>query len=310
MIRLLRSPVVRIGFLAVAVTLAVVALVREWSEVSAALSRLSVAAWLASVPLVLAGLGASMLSWRAVLADLGSPLPVPTAARVYFVGQLGKYVPGSVWPVLAQMEMASDHGVPRRRSAAAFGVSVLLALCTGLLAGCATLPLFPADDIGPARWLGLLAPVFLALLHPAVLNRLLRLLSRLGGGAVATGSLTGRGCLRAGGWVCLAWVCFGAQVAAVALSLGADEPWRAVVLGIGGYTLAWSLGFLVVVAPAGAGVREVALVAALSPLLDRGEAIVAALVSRLLLTAGDLAVAGVAVLGYRSRRAALERAQE
>ena len=31
-----------------------------------------------------------MLAWRALLADLGSPLPLPAAIRVMFIGQLGK----------------------------------------------------------------------------------------------------------------------------------------------------------------------------------------------------------------------------
>jgi hypothetical protein len=42
---------------------------------------------------VIAGLGCMLLAWRTLLADLGSPLPLPAAIRVMFVGQLGKYVP-------------------------------------------------------------------------------------------------------------------------------------------------------------------------------------------------------------------------
>ena len=61
----------------------------------------------------------TMLVWRALMAGVGSPLSVGVASRVLFIGQLGKYLPGSVWPVLAQMELASDHKVPRARTAAA-----------------------------------------------------------------------------------------------------------------------------------------------------------------------------------------------
>jgi uncharacterized membrane protein YbhN (UPF0104 family) len=297
----LRAPAVRVAFLLLAVALAVVALAREWPAVSDALGRLPAWAWAASVPLALAGLLASMLSWRAVLADLGSPLPATAAARVYFVGQLGKYVPGSVWPVLAQMEMASGHGVPRRRSAAAFTVSVVVALSTGLLVACASLPVLPGE-LGGVRWLALLAPLFVVLLVPAVLNRVLGAAMSAGGREATESPLSGRGSARAAGWALAAWLCFGAQVWVVALAFGAEQPLRTLALGVGGYTLAWSAGFLFVVAPAGAGVREVALVAALSPVLGSGEAIAAALLSRVLLTAGDLVAAGVAALGSRGRR--------
>ena len=65
----------------------------------------------------------------------------------------------------------------------------------------------------------------------------------------------------------------------------------------GAYALAWTAGLLVVVAPAGAGVREVALVAALAPVLDRGAGLAVAVLSRVLMTGGDLAwgLAGAAL---------------
>ena len=53
-------------------------------------------------------------------------------------------------------------------------------------------------------------------------------------------------------------------------------------------------------APAGAGVREVVLVALLSPVLGVGAATAVALVSRVLTTAGDLLAAGLAA-GYVRR---------
>lgn len=68
--------------------------------------------------LVLVGLGAQMLSWRSLFAgsEVGVP-PIRVAGRIYYVGQLGKYVPGSVWAVVAQAELGKDHRVPRTRSA-------------------------------------------------------------------------------------------------------------------------------------------------------------------------------------------------
>ena len=104
------------------------------------------------------------MTWRALLADLGSPLPLRAAAKVFFVGQLGKYIPGSVWPVLAQMEMGRDLGVPRPRSAAAFFLTLPIQLATGLLV---TLVTPGWDRFG---WLLLLVPVLLVLLQPKVIN--------------------------------------------------------------------------------------------------------------------------------------------
>ena len=46
------------------------------------------------------GLGATGLAWRAILAGLGSPLPVSAVPPVFFVAQVGKYLPGAIWPYL------------------------------------------------------------------------------------------------------------------------------------------------------------------------------------------------------------------
>ena len=56
---------------------------------------------------------ANLQAWQVLLAGLGSPLRTTTAGRIFFIGQLGKYIPGSVWPILTQMELgAAGQGAP------------------------------------------------------------------------------------------------------------------------------------------------------------------------------------------------------
>ena len=64
--------------------------------------------------------------------------------------------------------------------------------------------------------------------------------------------------------------------------------------------LAWVAGMLVPIAPAGGGVREIVLVAALSPVASRSVALIVALVSRVLMMLADLALA--AWTGFLGRR--------
>ena len=60
---------------------------------------------------VSAGVLLGRLVWRAALAALGTRVAVPDAARIYLVGQLDKYVPGSVVAFLLKMELARSAGV-------------------------------------------------------------------------------------------------------------------------------------------------------------------------------------------------------
>lgn len=289
----------RVGLGLLAVGLGVLAVRDRWHDVRGAAGQLDPTSIGVAAAAVLAGLFATMLSWRAVLADLGSHLPVRAAMRVFFLGQLGKYLPGSVWWLVGQVELAADEGVPRRRTAAAGTVAVLLSLVTGLTVAAILLPVVGLTA-AVRYWPALAAvPVMLLALHPRVINGGLDRVVRLAGRERLEHPLSRRGLFRALTWAFTAWLAFGVHVAVLAADLGASGP-RAVTLAVGGFALAWSVGFVAIVVPAGIGVREAALVAALGPVLAAGPALLVALTSRALLSAADLALAGVAVAA-RSR---------
>ena len=100
-------------------------------------------------------------------------------------------------------------------------------------------------------------------------------------------------------WSCSSWVLYGLQIWLLATRLGAPDG-RTALLAIGGFAFAWSVGFLVVFAPAGAGIRDVLLVAVLGPVLGVGSATAVALVSRALMTGGDLLTAALAAASSRA----------
>ena len=52
---------------------------------------------------------------------------------VYSASQLGKYIPGSVWPVVAQMSLSRRHGITRRSIVAAFVNQLLLLAVTAVV---------------------------------------------------------------------------------------------------------------------------------------------------------------------------------
>ncbi|MET8861562.1 lysylphosphatidylglycerol synthase domain-containing protein [Nonomuraea sp. NPDC004580] len=284
-----RSParrLVRYGFLAVALGFGAWAVIREWDAVVAGFARLSVPALAGSLVAVIAALLGAMLTWRTLLADLGSPLPLRPAAKVFFVGQLGKYIPGTVWPMLAQMEMGRDLGVPRSRSAAAFFLMMPVQLATGLLV---TLVTLGWDRYG---WLLLFIPLLLVLLEPRVVNAVIGFVLRKLKREPLERPLTRRGMLTALAWALAGWVAYGVHLSFVV-------PQGGLVFAIGAFALSWCLGIMTFVIPAGAGVRELAMVAVLAPQLDRGSAIAVALASRIVIIAGDLICAGTAGIAAR-----------
>ncbi|MET8987825.1 lysylphosphatidylglycerol synthase domain-containing protein [Nonomuraea wenchangensis] len=277
-------------FLLVALGFGGWAVAREWDGVVAGFARLSAPALAGSLVAVVAALLGAMLTWRTLLADLGSPLPLRPAAKVFFVGQLGKYIPGALWPVLAQMEMGRDLGVPRARSAAAFFLMMPVQLATGLLV---TLGTLGWDRYG---WLLLALPALLVLLEPKVINAVIAFGLRKLKREPLERPLTRRGMLAALGWALAGWIAYGVHLYFIV-------PQGGLVFAVGAFALSWCLGILTFVVPAGAGVREVAMVAVLAPHVSGGAAIAVALSSRIVIILGDLICAGLA--GITARRSSV-----
>ena len=285
-------------WLSVAVGVAVVVLgtvlvAQRWDEVSVALGTIGWPAALAATVLTTLGVVATAECWRTWLASLGGRPAVWTAHRVFYLTQSGKYVPGSLWPVLAQAALARRYGVSRSAVVVASTLFLLLHVVTGVLVGVLGVGLAAAQT-----WGWLVAPVALLgvlVLAPPVLSRLLRALSTWRP-ALGTASPGWAATARAGALMMLAWACYGT---ATWLLLRPLEPgpqgWgpEGFGLAVGGYALAWVVGFLVVVAPAGVGAREAVVVAVLGPVVGVTEALSVALVSRVALTVADLGLAAL-----------------
>ncbi|WP_425714596.1 lysylphosphatidylglycerol synthase domain-containing protein [Georgenia sp. Z1344] len=295
----LRSPWVRGLFLVAAIGAAVLAVANQWDIVVDSLSQMPW--WIVVVGLLVSVLYvvATMLSWREVLIDLGSRLGLAPAARLFFVSQVGKYLPGGVWNIVAAAEMGKDIDIPRRRSVSGMVVSLLVSIVTGLALAAGAVAFDPAvrSEVGWVVWF---LPVFVVVLLPPVLNRILGVALKLIRRPPLEHPLSARGVLRASSWAIVGWLLAGLQVWLIATAVGLDPTLGTFARAVSGYALAWVVGFLVVIVPAGVGVRESILGIMLAGLLSGGGVLVTILMSRVLLTVVDLALGlGTGVLVRR-----------
>ncbi|HEU5473261.1 MAG TPA: lysylphosphatidylglycerol synthase domain-containing protein [Actinophytocola sp.] len=275
-------------------------LIVRWPEVSGTLLALPLPSVLVSFLLVLAAVLLGPFMWQTVLRDLGTASRTRDASMIFLVGQLGKYVPGSVWSFLVQMELAKAAGITRVRALTASVVATGIGIVASLLSGFLALPVLLVEH-REYLWLFVLLPAGLVLLHPRPLtwlvSRGLRLLRRpplphpLTPGAIA----------RTLGLGLATFVLLGLHLWLLADALGSPGM-RGLMLCTGAMALAMTAGLLAFFLPSGIGAREVVLVAALASVLPAGTAIALAVVSRVMFTVADLASAGVATLLARPRR--------
>jgi uncharacterized membrane protein YbhN (UPF0104 family) len=291
---LLRSRTFRVLFVAVAAGLLGVALADQGASLRHEIQHLSVPVVATAFAGGLAGLACSLLVWRSALSDLGSPLSLGDACRVMFIGQLGKYIPGSVWPVLAQMELGAQRGVARSRAAVSVLVSSAIVVLTGGLVAAVTVPFGARGSVGRYWWIFLAVPVAAVLLSPPILNWLLGLTLRLLRSSAVQDRVSTRGLSVSAGWAVLGWLFYGAMVYVLMWRLAGGGGATALV-SIGGFALSWVAGYLAIFAPAGAGVREAVLVAVLSTRTTTSIALTVALVTRALTLVSDAAAGGLAM---------------
>lgn len=287
----------RIGFILLTVGFAAWGFGGRWSEIGAAAAEIDPVRLSGAVLCTCAGLALTGVLWRMLLSALGSQVELREVAAVFFVGQLGKYVPGSVWSFAVQAQLGRRHGVPVRSSITASALFLVLHTFSGVLLG----GLLAAGGVvrtsfGTGWWL-MLAVIGAAALTPPVLRFLG---DRLAGAGVRTrfgvGDLIRSLALMAG-----VWACYGA---CLWMLMPPGRPAAADVLAAvaAAFALAHAAGVLLVLAPAGLGAREAVLIALLSPTVGLPSAAAAALLARVAHSVADFALAAGAAGWARRRR--------
>ena len=292
-----RTRWLEVAVVAVVAGFFVVTLLARWREVAAAKWRLD-PVFFALASLVLASSYALVATLWAIALRRLAGTPIATGARIWFLSNLARYVPGNVWSFVGAVELARRAGVARRATLAVMATTQALSVGVALLVG---LPVLLAERARLERPI-LLGGVALLLVGVAVVafrGRLVGLVRRrwpqLDPGELVPAPATAA--LLVAGYAAY-WALTGLAFAGLVRSL-APLPADAVPLVVAAYAAAYAVGFLALVTPAGLGVREGVLVLALAPVLPAGPALVVALVSRAWMMLVELAGAGVASLAAR-----------
>ncbi|GAA3620685.1 lysylphosphatidylglycerol synthase transmembrane domain-containing protein [Kineosporia mesophila] len=259
--------------------------VAEPTQTLSALGALGPGVFLFGLAVLMVGVVMTTLAWREPLQEIGEALSSGEALKIFAAGQLGKYIPGTLWSLLWQAGLAARHGISPTQIGLAFGVHALVSLATGAAVGL----LAAGALLEGVRLVALIVAVLAGLLiTPAAVSQGLRLLLRVPWLASRAAPVPTTVLVRSTLWSAGSWLLSGCHLWLIVHTLGAPLTPRVAMVSIGGFALATALGSVVILVPDGLGVREALLVTVLSTCLPPAGAVVAATASRLLLTAADL----------------------
>ena len=241
-------------------------LMAQWSDVRALRATLDTD-WVRVVGsslVVLLSYAVLIATWRATVRAWGERLGFVDAARIWFVSNLGRYVPGKVWQIGAMGVLAQKAGVsPVAAVGSALVVSVVHVLVGFAVIGLAGRELLDAA-MPPGPWVAL-AILLLGigtLASPWIIGPVIGWLNRLTGRTLAAPLLPARAIWIAALGSAVAWLLFGIAFRLLAAALLGDTAGETLVY-VAVFTLSYLLGFLALFAPGGIGVREVSMAALL-----------------------------------------------
>jgi uncharacterized membrane protein YbhN (UPF0104 family) len=252
--------------------------------------------------LYLLGLGFSAGFWHRLLWSFGEKPGRLAVIRAYYIGHLGKYVPGKAWSLLLRSVLIRPAGVRLGVGAITAFYEVLTTMAAGALLA-AGIFLFQPPHVPGLEWNPVLTGLLLLCLCgipllPGVFNRLVRRLAARFQNIESFRITPLRHATLAGGLLATScgWVLMGVSLWTVQQAVLPDPPSLTVpVLAhqIASLSLAYVAGFLAIVVPGGIGVREFFLLELLKQGSNEPLIAVAVLVLRLVWTLAEVIMAAI-----------------
>lgn len=290
--------------------------------------------WLAaSGALYVLALSCFTLYWVRLLGRLGQQPTVAIAFRAYFVGMLGKYLPGKAWALVMRAGLAGGPGIRLSVAGMSSFYEVLVTMSSGVLLAAFMFALFATPATEPFNPQVLLQLVkmerpeavelhrgalvllslglflgIVAFVTPPIFNRIVYRVSLpfRDQDSEPMPKVTWAGLLEGLGFGAVGWCVMGLSLgAALQGVLQVDAPWDAEFLGrmMGILGLGYVAGFVIIIVPSGLGVREFFLTLLLIPELRNrfgatpddaiAQAFLAVLLLRLSWTVAELVAAAL-----------------
>ncbi len=256
---------------------------------------------------ILVGLVALLImstTWRGIIRMFGYELSVASAFRIFYLSNLGRYIPGKVWQLFGILYLTKQKGIRSEQAGASFIIVQLFAIPASFFLFVLAVQFEPSLLVDQVKLLNsnswylvtaLLILICLMLtLRPAwflsIGNRLLRKIGR----PEVILKIDFRVALTLFSAYVFGWFCYGVAFYFLVMAVVPDCH-LGILSAIGLFNAAYQIGYLVLFAPGGFGPRELVMSALLAPFIGK-VAVVVALAARVWSLVLESIAAGTALI--------------
>jgi hypothetical protein len=222
--------------------------------------------------------------WKANLKVTGGSIAFWPAFKLYYLANVGRYIPGKIWSVMGFIHLGQKANLPAHQTVGAMVLGLVASLISGFLLGGVFIWLahLPALDIPVWLPLALLAGG-VALMHPRLSNFVLKIAARITKREIPPYPYTFSSLLKLLGLYGAVWLFYSISFALLVMSVK-QLTQAEFIFCLGVFPVSYGLGFLAWLSPAGWGAREGGITLLLSQILPTYLAVAVALTSRVILT--------------------------
>ncbi|WP_028580524.1 lysylphosphatidylglycerol synthase domain-containing protein [Desulfogranum japonicum] len=236
----------------------------------------------------------------------GLPISLRDNLRVYFITNLGTYLPGTYWFIPARMMMNSKYGLSNIQTGICTVFEHLMLVLSGALLGILGMDILVSAlhlPLASFRWMFAAIIFGLISIHPAVIRFLMNTMAKILREPLGSYHFSYTTTLLHLLWSVLIWLLGSIALLLLALVFVPTLSWQDLPAFSSVFAISWLLGFFTPFAPGGLGVREGFMGLAFGLLgIPIGVSMVIAMLSRLLIVVEDLFWAAYSVLLLKESR--------
>ncbi|MGH8016415.1 MAG: lysylphosphatidylglycerol synthase transmembrane domain-containing protein [Candidatus Zixiibacteriota bacterium] len=243
-------------------------------------------------------------TWSIIASGFGEKISLPASFKIFYLSNLGRYVPGKIWQLFGIIYVARQYGLSAEKATASFVISQLFMTVSAFLILAVSAQIEPAIIIDQIAFMGkgsaylftaaMVSLSLVVVIWPnwilALCNLVLRRLSRPELSFVMDKKVAPLLFLG----YCFAWFSYGAAFWMLIKSIVVETD-LGLIPSIGIFAGSYQIGYLALFAPGGLGPRELVMGQMLLPFLA-GVAPMIAIISRIWTTVIEILASIISVL--------------